>query len=549
MQNEFLTLAYKRIYHSFLYYTSSFMKAILFVIFSLVVLQTTSAQQSRLDSTITYKFITPTDSVLEYKYEYAYDNKGKRTSYVGYRWNATENNWINSSKNEYAYDDKGNETLSAYYDWNADKNDWVGRYKRESINDDKGKGILYANFYWNATKNDWVRSYKYEYAYDVKENIIFSAYYNWDTIKNEWVAGNKSEYTYDDKGNQTLYVSYDWSVAKNEWLVNSKSESTYDDKENQALSAHYNWNPTKNEWVVSYKFESNYDDKGNITLYSYYKWDTTKNEWVAQHKYEYAYNDKGKETLYVGYNWNANINAWVGRYKSESTYDDKGRETNSVDYNWDTTNNQWVKVNQWQRVYDKFNNLVVVIFELEELPQKRKEYYYYTYFPANAQLASIRFNDATQLVFNKDTLNYVVVAASDTTKISAIAVDSSAFVKIQQAKDLYAANEKERTASIVVTGADGINKQTYTVVFQRIILGNETTPESGVLAYPNPCTDVLYFEASPQASIRFVDILGQVKPVPFTRENNKIKADVKHLPKGVYLLSVGKNKTQRFVKE
>jgi Family of unknown function (DUF3836) len=137
------------------------MKAILFVIFSLVALQTTSAQ-SRLDSTIAYNFITPTDSVLDYKYEYAYDDKGKRTLLVDYNWDATKNNWINNSKYESTYDDKGKKILEIAYDWNANKNDWMGRYKIEYAYDDKGNQTLYASYNWDAIKNDWVGSFKYE---------------------------------------------------------------------------------------------------------------------------------------------------------------------------------------------------------------------------------------------------------------------------------------------------------------------------------------------------------------------------------------------------
>ena len=231
------------------------------------------------DSTITYDFISLTDSIPSEKTVTEYDSIGNQILDIVYRWDSYTNDWFKSSKFEYTYDSIGNM-------------------------------ILQLEYYGYSYANEWIRYLKHENTYNSNENMTLQLKYNWYSPTNDWVIELKYEYTYDSNGNRTLLTIYGWRSNINAWDISSKLEYTYDSNGNMILQLEYNWWSNINEWVIHSKYEYTYDSNGNRTLLEVFSWISIINDWVEYFKEESTYDSNGNRTLLTKYLWNPDLNEY-----------------------------------------------------------------------------------------------------------------------------------------------------------------------------------------------------------------------------------------------
>ncbi len=251
------------------------------------------------DSSYTYSFMSPMDSIPIGKRFYIYDSKGNMTLEAHYTWKSTTNQWINSSKYEYTYDSNGNKTLEIDYTWNSTTNQWVNSSKYEYNYDSNGNKTLGILYTWDNSTNQWIGSSKHQYTYDLKGNKTLDTSYR--IINNQWVSAGKIEYTYDSKGMNTTityysityYSSNNFSQLLEE--LNSKTENTFDSNGNKTMATSYVWKSSSNQWVINSKVEFTYNTNGLNSTSASYVLNTSNNQWLGSgSKYVYLYDINGK---------------------------------------------------------------------------------------------------------------------------------------------------------------------------------------------------------------------------------------------------------------
>ena len=348
------------------------------------------------------------DNQLDSKYEYEYDEKGKKIKEIHYEY--INNEWVTvsksklingnmltefvihtkdnqlDSKREYKYDENGHAITRI--DYNYKENKWIPSSKYEEEYDNCNKII--SQHYYKYKDNEWIFDAKTEYKYDDSASIISST--SFEYINDEWVVvtkfkeingkmckyldirtvdhkfKEKYEYEYDDNGNKitAIYSKYDG----NDWVLSTKSEYEYDESGNEITQIDYKYynewfmiskwkliNGEKSKVVGSHSFSSEgkiisygiyeYDDKGNIIVVINYHYDNKR--LVPTIKYEYTHDDNGNSLTEVGSNYIDN--EWVLSTKSEYEYDDKGNRIIEINYEHD--GNGWVLSTKSEYEYDE----------------------------------------------------------------------------------------------------------------------------------------------------------------------------------------------------
>ena len=106
------------------------MKKTFTLILFLVPLMAFSQEQGILiDSTMTFQYMSHTDSTIYGKVYFERNYSGKTFLQTSFLWDSNLNGWIGLNRTEYDYDAGGHQVMYAYYTWDAGLNDWTGTDK------------------------------------------------------------------------------------------------------------------------------------------------------------------------------------------------------------------------------------------------------------------------------------------------------------------------------------------------------------------------------------------------------------------------------------
>jgi hypothetical protein len=163
----------------------------------------------------------------------------------------------------------------------------------------------------------------------------------------------------------------------------------------------------------------------------------------------------------------------------------------------------------------------------------------------NANLASLVVNPGNlEPAFSTNTLHYNVEIPEDleTVEITATAEDPRAEVRIFMPSNLHG-NLAERTANVLVIASDRETTKLYSVIFHSPnAIGNQQLKESVI--YPNPATQVVNIDLesliTDEAMIVLHNGFGQ-KLLEIKPDNQHIRLDISHYPRGIYFILVKNN--------
>lgn len=150
--------------------------------------------------------------VYDDKYEYTYDDEGRPTSLIHYKW---YDEWDEINKEIYSYDEHGDLIELTGYTYFYEG--WHESYKNVYAYDDQHRQILYINYQYND--DEWKGRYKYEHNYDENGNMTRYEEYRWDKDYRDWLSMITDVFTYDlsvytvDGGNKvTSCYHYDYVI-------------------------------------------------------------------------------------------------------------------------------------------------------------------------------------------------------------------------------------------------------------------------------------------------------------------------------------------------
>lgn len=281
------------------------------------ILKSTSQDTVLLDSTYTYLFHSPTDSVLHEKILYNYNPSGKQYTITTAVWDTLMQKWYFSTKEDIFFDQNGNDTLWIAYQLSM--NDiWTYNQKTVKTYDESNRQTSLAFYLWNNLIQQWHGEYKLVNEYDENGNNTLSAYYIWNDVRQNWQGSSKSERTYNDHNLMISYINYQWDFKTYGWIPLSRTENTYNEQDTQISYTSSIWNPESGVWVYVYKSESETIISGtNYWHYSaYYEWDNLFGRWKGLDKIEYFRTGPDEEIQLIDYEWNALEEKWEAAIKT-----------------------------------------------------------------------------------------------------------------------------------------------------------------------------------------------------------------------------------------
>lgn len=96
---------------------------------------TSYSQNGRVSARFSFEFVDDSVRMDGEKTVSEYNEEGKNTRRLTYRWNGTDSTWAYESDQRYAYDAFGNATSTMSFTWSTAKNNWIGTQKRVTTYD------------------------------------------------------------------------------------------------------------------------------------------------------------------------------------------------------------------------------------------------------------------------------------------------------------------------------------------------------------------------------------------------------------------------------
>ncbi|WP_340112554.1 hypothetical protein [Maribellus mangrovi] len=303
------------------------------------------------DSTYTFHFYTPVDSVLVLKQYANYFFDENKILLSRFQMDSLSGEWLHVIEDVYYYDDFGNETLNVTDVKDTINNTWVHDKKVEHDFDINGNEIYYAFYRWNDSLNIWIGSSKTVRNYDEQNHLLLREIYEWDSDSIKWDMVIKHEYAFDSKGNKILDVSYGRDWQTNVLTPSNKYEYQFDGNGNKIMGASYSWNKEKEQWRGTSKSESVYDDFGNSTLSYDYTWDNENDKWKYWQKSTKTFTETGYN--YELYFWDDGLLQWYGASKVDLVFSTLGKDSISIEYEWSFEDTVWYKRSKTEYSYYK----------------------------------------------------------------------------------------------------------------------------------------------------------------------------------------------------
>lgn len=207
---------------------------------------------------------------------------GQITQTISQSWTGAA--WQNSDKDEYAYDANGKRTLERDYDWNSVTQAW----------DQKSQIIyIYSNNLvveridqtWNSGTSSWDNVSRYVYSYDVNGNQITQRRDDW--VSGAWRYNNRHSYTYNSSNKCTQDLYEIWNSVTSVWENDAKYTYTYNTAASETSYLCQYWNSGTSLWENQYQYTTNYDANNNKIYYDYSHWDNIGGIWIYHWKENY----------------------------------------------------------------------------------------------------------------------------------------------------------------------------------------------------------------------------------------------------------------------
>ncbi len=168
----------------------------------------------------------------------------------------------------------------------------------------------------------------------------------------------------------------------------------------------------------------------------------------------------------------------------------------------------------------------------------------------DATVSDLTIEGGTVADFDPGVYHYDVLlpeGTEDIPVVDAAATDENASVVVTQATDLMG-DETARTATVIVTAADGTTTQSYTITFS-VVTGITTSGANRLNLYPNPARDEIVLSGLNAGRVSKVNIMDVTGRIVKTMDTNgtELRLGISDLHPGCYFVRV-ENKTLKFIK-
>jgi hypothetical protein len=268
-----------------------------------------------------YSYSLDEQWIGSWKEEYEYNEEGQWTSWaVYYDWDYENNDWIGDVKEEVIYDEFGKTEQILHFEWDAQSAiHWALNKKSDYYWEENVDTLSVITYKWDTTNQLWVNFQKYIATLNDYGFTTSSVHYVWSDAINDWQNNRKYEYCYDNNGNDTLNIWYNWNIDESQWIPEFKIEYTYEDSSNLIREEDFLWDLESGVWITSWIYEAEYDENGNPIIELHHYLSPLPSEWAII-KYEYSF-DENSNLLSASEYSSDHLNIeWVGLSRIECSY-------------------------------------------------------------------------------------------------------------------------------------------------------------------------------------------------------------------------------------
>lgn len=299
------------------------------------------AQQSDIyvDSTVTYFYLSPTDSTATNKTAILKDQGSLIQAEIYYQWNA-DTVWLKYTRNDYKYDLSDSLVEQINYRWNTDQKSWSYSYKDVYEYDVDGNKTCYCRFGWMADSGKWVLYNEWTYSFDPDGNSTGYVHGQRDSYSLEWKFISKYEIQYDASKDPVLETWYHWNQETDDWEYHVKEDQVFSQNRLDTVIVSY-WDADTKLWEVNNKKVHSYNAPGYLVQILDLGWNSSEQVWIEGIKDEYTNDSNGNVIQHLRSTWNTTNNSWQERTKEINEFDLSGNKISSEKYLWDFLNNDW----------------------------------------------------------------------------------------------------------------------------------------------------------------------------------------------------------------
>jgi hypothetical protein len=515
--------------------------------------------------------------ILEYE-SVNYNLSGQITLRERYKWSSTIEDYIGVNRVENEWDNNGNNILNIEYKWNIAKKEWLVRFKKKL--NSSGQQVEYESYHIDVDGNLISGEDKYEFAYNEKGVPILYKSYNWNSVEKNWILSVIHNYRIDGSGSNYIYskAEYD-SIMKKMVYEKYKCEFIFKDSNVISEIIEYKKDYPDTNYVFFTKTNVEHNSNNELIQMNYYNWDKQLNNWVNHKKYEYNWDSNGRQILYIENEWNNSRNKWMGVLKRIRNWNESGDLVLETEFRWDDDN--WYCSYFFQKVIEPgIKNLATHFFNGDSNMQNWESGYKGEII-FNEKLDTIKVEDYRLEISNQtwilisgkeidyDDNNNKITETRYLENNDKLRLNSRKFdfyyednvsieeVLIPQIKNLFFSEIYFTHSHSKLCGWDEfiwkVDKWSFDksvmLYYSNVEINSVSEPKFNAIPniYPNPTKGLISISGIPNNELSKViifNLLGR-KVFETTIHDTENIIDLSYLNKGVYVLQIGKNQSER----
>lgn len=333
---------------------------------------------------------------------------------------------------------------------------------------------------WDSTR--WVNSQKIESAFTAQGHPLRDSSFVWDDGPATWKRDGRTEFTIDPSGKVQFYVIEEWLPTSGSWCNTVRASYQRNSSGRTIEFKREVWQ--NNSWVNNMRFRYNFDANGYKIKEALDRWNDSTNSWMSGTQRLYTNDANGDVQTEIYQVWQSN-QSWENLSRSRYSYSGSAKVTKLYRDNWNGSD--------WEVSYRHLYTFDANDFAIRRLSQ------------------SFSRSDSTW---------HNVRRTSYTNNSNGLITES-----IGQLWDIATSGWKN----------DYKYKSQFWSMDQREL---RLTPKWSV--FPNPTTNYLQLSGLPLGEEVYAVIYDQKGSPVFRSRSLQLgdQIDVKHLPSGVYHLSV-----------
>ncbi len=292
----------------------------------------------------------------------------------------------NRNKFNYLYDALGYRTQIIVSRWSYTQNEWQYDDKRIYEYDQQGNSLKFIYYEWDTENHDWQAQIRISSIYTPKNKLAklvhesFNASTKeWENMvqlistykegiilqsvvyiwQTDWIFAFKDEYEYNND-NLILYTTYNCNTDS--CLFNEQTKYNYNIDNALIEEIRYYWEQTLDSWQPTDKMVWDYDvNSTNVIKHLISEWDTDLSKWVPSLQYSSEFNSQNQRTSYITASWNEGKGIVVDDTKITYAYDEMNNLQHTISYNWNKHSKIWEAFEKRQHIYNQAYDCTAIV--------------------------------------------------------------------------------------------------------------------------------------------------------------------------------------------